>query len=159
MIEPQEKNSWAIDITQCDWNNAFGGQCQSQHWHDERTEELLVTLPDDQEGRLRCFTNALRNWKYRGYVTFKPIAEKWLLNELPGLNLREIARLLHEHVVNGGKIHETKERRPEWDDFDFHYDLRVRIGDRHIYFETTLDCNDPDAPDDPTIRVVSVRDV
>jgi len=125
----------------------------------DRDEEQPVTLPDNREGRLRCYRNALRNWNFRGYVRFKPIAEEWLANELPGRPMRDVARELHRHVEDGGEIDEQTERRPEYVDYEFHYDLRVRIGDRRIYFETILLCQDADDPDDPTVIVVSVHDV
>jgi hypothetical protein len=116
-------------------------------------------LPEDREVRLRCYCNALRNWKFRGYVRFKPLAAEWLAKEFPDLTLLEVARELHRHVDEGGEIDEQKERRPEYVSYEFHFDLRVRIGGRYVYFETVLFCDDPDDPDDPTIKVVSVRDV
>jgi hypothetical protein len=130
-----------------------------QWWHGDRDEEQPVNLPEDQEGRLRCYRNALRNWSFRGYVEFKPRAEAWLASELPELSLREVARALYQHVEGGGEIDEQVERRPEYVSYEFHFDLRVRIGGRHIYFETVLLCEDAKDPDDPMIEVVSVHDV
>jgi hypothetical protein len=127
--------------------------------HGDRDKEQPVTPPEDQKARLRCFRNALRNWKFRGYVRFKPRVEEWLKKELPELTLLEIARELHLYVEGGGEIDEQEERRPEWDDYEFHHDLRVPIGGRRIYFETLLFCEDADDPDDPVIEVVSVHDV
>jgi hypothetical protein len=118
-----------------------------------------VTLPDDREARLRCYRNALRNWNYRGYVNFKPVAQQWLANELPGLNLKEIAQELYRHVEDGGEIDEQEELRSEYAAYEFHYDLRVKIGERRIYFETVLLCEDADDPDDPMIEVVNAHDV
>jgi hypothetical protein len=69
----------------------------------------------------------------------------------------EAARVLHEHVDAGGQIDEHPERRPEFVHCEFHYDLRVEIGGRRIYFETILLCDDPADPDDPVIEVVSVH--
>jgi hypothetical protein len=112
-------------------------------------------LPEDQEGRLRCYRNALQNWQPTGYILFKPRVEEWLAHEFPDTSLREIRRRLYEHVENGGKIHELKERRREFAHFEFHYDLRVEFDDRRIYFETILDADDPD---DPTITVVNIHD-
>ena len=117
-------------------------------------------LPNGREARLRCFRNALGNWKYDGYVRFKPLAEDWLARELPGMDLRQIAGELHQYVEMGGKIDEQKEERPEYTSFEFHYDLRLQIGDRHVYFETVLKVfKNPDDPDDPIILVVNVHDV
>jgi hypothetical protein len=74
--------------------------------------------------------------------------------------LREVAGELHRHVEEGGDIDEQKERRPEHVHYGFHYDLRVKIGERRVYFETVLKVvKNPDDPDDPTIIVVNVHDV
>src|SRR5438552_18553005 len=117
-------------------------------------------LPEDQEGRLRCFRNALRNWNFEGYVRFKPLAARWVAAELPGLSLREVARELHLHVEAGGEIDEQPERRPEYAHYQFHYDLRATIGERRVSRETVLNVlKDPDDPDDPSILVVNVHDV
>jgi hypothetical protein len=118
-----------------------------------------VALPDDQQGRLRCYRNALRNWNYTGYVEFKKLAQEWLLQELSGLSLDDIRRELHDFVDQGGVIDEQVERRPEYLHYQFHFDLRVTIGHRRVYFETVLICDDPADPDDPLIIVVSVHDV
>ena len=101
----------------------------------------------------------MQNWNVTGYVRFKPRVKKWLAAELPEDPLRGIARELYQHVEAGGEIDEQKERRTEWDDHEFHFDLRVRIETRHVYFETLLYCDDPNDPDDPFIEVVNVHDV
>jgi hypothetical protein len=120
-------------------------------------------LPDDQEVRLRCYRNALRNWNFRGYIRFKQRVERWLQVELPGLQLLEIARELYQFVEDGGEIDEQVEKRPlecaEDDAQEFRYDLRVMIGRRRVYFETVLLCEDADDPDEPMIVVVNVHDV
>lgn len=79
--------------------------------------------------------------------------------ELPEYAWREIRRELHQFVNAGGEIDEQVERRPEYAQYEFHYDLRVRIGGRSLYFETVLLCEDAEDPDDPMIVVVSVHDV
>ena len=107
-----------------------------------------MTLPDDREARLHCYRNALRNWKFRGYVRFKPRVEEDSANLLPGLSLVKIARKLHRHVEEGGEIDEQKERRPEYVSYEYHFDLRVGIGGRLVYFETILFCGAP------TIRTI-----
>lgn len=120
----------------------------------------LVALPDVQKDRLRCFANALANWKYEGYVVFKKRAQQWLRDELSSYSADEIRRLLHEFVVNGGAgvIDEQPETRREYVSYEFHYDLRVHIDNRLIYFESILLCDDPNDPDDPRIVVVSIHD-
>ncbi len=135
---------------------------------DDRDEEQPVTLPDDREARLRCYRNALRNEASRFarfpgadsvYVSLKRHAQEWLRSEFAEYSHRNIIRLLHVYVEAGGVIHEVVEKRPEYVHYEFHYDLRVPIGGRPVYFETTLSCEDADDPDSFTIRVVSVKDV
>jgi hypothetical protein len=117
-------------------------------------------LPEDHEARLRCYRNALRNWRYEGFVVPKKRAiEQWLKKELPDYKWQDIAGELHRHVENGGEIDEQVERRAEYVQYEFHYDLRVRFGARYLYFETVLKCRNSDDPDSPMIVVVSVHDV
>src|SRR5579862_4692694 len=116
-------------------------------------------LPEDREARLRCYRNALRNWASAGFIEPKRRVLEWLRSELPQYAWREILRELHQYIANGGEIDEQVERRPEYADSEFHYDLRVKIGDRRIYFETILKViKDPDDPNDPIIIVVNVHD-
>ena len=124
-----------------------------------------MALPEDRATRLRCYRAALRQWNVHGAIRFKEglrseeRLQKWLATELPGFTLRQIARELYEYVEGGGAIDEQPERRPDYAEYEFHYDLRVKIGGRRIYFETVLLCEDPDDPDDPVIEVVNVHDV
>ena len=122
------------------------------------TKGRAMALPEDQEGRLRCYRNALANGHISGYVRCKERVLEWLRNELAGYTEREIACLLRDHVEAGGGIDEQVETRPGYTAFGYHYDLRLRIGGRRIYFETILLCDDPDDPNDPFIEVVSVHD-
>jgi hypothetical protein len=82
-----------------------------------------------------------------------------LRKELPEYSWREVRRELLRYVEAGGEIDEQSERRPDFAHYEFHYDMRVKIGGRHVYFETVLECENPDDPDDPKIVVVSVHDV
>jgi hypothetical protein len=116
-------------------------------------------LPDNQEVRIRCYKNAVRNWRFNGYVNFKPIVEEWLTKEFPEIDMRQVAQELCRHVEAGGVIDEQKERRAEFVHYEFHYDLRLTLANRYLYFETVLSCDDANDPDDPQIDVVSVHDV
>jgi hypothetical protein len=124
-----------------------------------------VILPDDQEGRKRCYRNILRNEASRlvardpDYVVFKRRAHEWLGRELPEHTLKAICRILHEYVQGDGEIDEQVERRLEYAHYRFHFDLRIRIGGRHVYFETVLEFEDADDEDDLTIVVVNAKDV
>jgi hypothetical protein len=129
-----------------------------------RDEEQLVRLPDDREARLRCYKTALRNEAIKlagpsDYVKFKKRPQEWLRNELAEYTLREICRVLHAYVEGGGVPDEQVEKRPEYVHFMFHYDLRVPIGGRRIYFETVLEFEDAEDEDDLTIVVVNIHDV
>jgi hypothetical protein len=104
---------------------------------------------------LARYQSALANWRYTGYVEWKDVAQAWLREQLPNLPLRNIAEQMYNHVAAGGVIDQVAERRPEWNDYDFHYDLRLEIAGRNLFFETLLRDDDPD---DPTIYVVSVHD-
>jgi hypothetical protein len=126
-----------------------------------------VDLPDHQEGRKRCFRKVLRNEADRlvarnpDYVLFKRRAQEWLRTELSKYTLREICQILHAYVDGGGndRIDEQPENRAEYAHFRFHYDLRVPIGGRRVYFETVLEFEDAEEEDDLTIVVVNVHDV
>lgn len=104
---------------------------------------------------LACIKQVLQNWRVTDYVTWKDVARDWVGQHLEQVSLREIARILYEHVQNSGVIDQVRERRPEWSDRDFHYDYRVPIGGRLIYIETVLVDDDPT---DPTIHIVSIHD-
>jgi hypothetical protein len=104
---------------------------------------------------LARYRAALANWRYTGYVEWKDVAQDWIRRELSDMPLRAIAEQLYNHVAGGGEIDQVHERRPERNDRDFHYDLRLEIGGRALYVETLLLDDDPN---DPTIYVVSVHD-
>jgi hypothetical protein len=118
-----------------------------------------VSLPGDQKDRLRCYENALNNWRYEGYLEKKKRAWQWLRDEFAHYSSPEIRRIIFEHVKNGGRVHEVVETRESYVHNEFHYDLRIEIDHRRIYFETILLCDDPDHADDPRIIVVNVHDV
>jgi hypothetical protein len=101
------------------------------------------------------YCRALANWRVTGYVTWKPRAEDWILANLEDVSAREVAGLMYEHVQAGGVVDQVPERRPEWNDYDYHYDLRLVIQGRMRYIETLLLDQDPD---DPTILVVNIHD-
>jgi hypothetical protein len=110
--------------------------------------------------RLRCYLNALRGWRLSNVVFFEDLALKWLRANLSQAYAEKaLAKLLHDHVAAGGEIDEVKETREHWRDlYAYHYDLRVVIEGRRVYFETRLEYRDPDDPDDPVIRVVNAHD-
>ena len=100
--------------------------------------------------------SALSNWRFTGYVAWKPIARAWIEANLEGMTARFVAEMMFEHVVSGGEVDQVKEIRSEWSEHRFHYDFRIPIGDRLIYIETILIEDDPE---DTIIHVVSIHDV
>lgn len=116
----------------------------------------MATLTDAEI--LKCFKNALANWRYDGFTILADIAADWLDNEIPNLKPRDLARLMHDYVAAGGIIDQQKETRPEWTTHDFHYDFRIPYAGRNLYIETRLICEKPDDPDDPIIHVVNIHD-
>jgi hypothetical protein len=105
--------------------------------------------------RLTCYQNALAQWNTTGYVNFLDGPLRWLRKELAGISPPEVKRLLHDYVVGGGQIDEVVETRETWRDrYEYHYDLRVRIDGRLIYFETRL----VPSRTGPEIYVVNIHD-
>lgn len=102
--------------------------------------------------RYKC---ALANWHVTGYVVWKETAHEWVMANLGPMSVRDIGELMHRHVEAGGEIDQVPERRPEWNDRPFHYDLRLSIGGRLRYIETILVDDDPG---DPMLKVVSIHD-
>ena len=110
--------------------------------------------------RLEAYKDALGNWYFDGYIRFEltETAYEWIKRELDNISLKEIGRLMHEHVAAGGRIDEVRETRPEWSGaYEFDYDLRFTIQDRRVYIETRLDYQIPIVRDDSTILVVNVH--
>ena len=104
---------------------------------------------------LAKFQSALSEWRFTGYVTWKPIARQWLEQNLEGLTTRFIGEEMFRFFSAGGEIDQVREARPEWSEHRYHYDFRIDIGGRLLYIETVLV---EDEPNDPTIHVVSIHD-
>lgn len=104
---------------------------------------------------LAQFQAVLANWSYTDYVVAKETVLDWIARNLGGLNLKDVARAMFDHVANGGTIDQQKETRPEWNSWPYHYDFRLTLAGKACYIETLL--NDDD-PKDPTIRIVSIHD-
>lgn len=115
----------------------------------------MARLTDPE--KLGCFTNAISNWRYAGYVTFTRLADEWLRRGLDGFSQRRFAELLFEHINGGGEIDEVVETRPEWSMHSHHYDLRPTVEGRTLYVETRLIYADPNDPDDPVVHVVNIH--
>ena len=68
---------------------------------------------------LKCYCNALANWRYNGFVEFYPLAATWLKKEL-GEEFRDFAKRLHDFVAAGGEIDQVVETSPEWNFWSHH---------------------------------------
>jgi hypothetical protein len=105
---------------------------------------------------LAQFRAVLAEWAVTGYITARDVPLEWIATNLGGMTLKDVARAMHIHLQAGGVIDQVPERRPEWNMWPFHYDFRLHLGTRFVYIETILQDDDPR---DPTIQIVSVRDV
>ena len=105
---------------------------------------------------LAQFQKVLAEWNCTGYITAKEVARHWITNQLGGLNLKAVAKAMHDFLQQGGMIDQVKETRPEWSAWPHHYDFRLLLAGRSIYIETVLQDDDPN---DPTIEIVSIHDV
>jgi len=78
---------------------------------------------------------------------------------LSNITLKEIGRLMYEHVAAGGDLDEVPETRQEWSDqYEFHHDLRLTIHKKSVYIETRLNCRLPVVPDESWILVVNIHE-
>ena len=109
--------------------------------------------------RLEAYKDALGNWSPKGFIQFEltEMAYEWIKRELNNISLKEIRRLMYEHVEAGGEIDEVRETRREWSDYEFHYDLRFTIQDKPVYIESRLNYKLPFVPDQSTILVVNIH--
>ena len=110
--------------------------------------------------RLRAYTDALRNWCVGDYIQFElnELAYRFIRAELNGITTKELGRLMHNYVDQGGEIDEVLETRRQWSDqYEFHHDLRIPIGNTPVYVETRLHYRVPVKPDDSWILVVNVH--
>ncbi len=108
--------------------------------------------------RLAAYRTALGFWRYDCYVHFRRRAYEWVRAELESISLREIGRVMHEHVAGGGLIDEIRETREPWvQEFEFHHDLRLALPTgRKLYIETVLELGH--TAEDARITVVNIHD-
>lgn len=124
----------------------------------QHSPELRCMAPLTDPALLAAYGSALANYKYEGYVEWMELARNWVRRELEGYTPRAVAELMYRYVASGGDIDQVRERRPEWREHEFHYDLRLDIAGRRVYVETRLLYDDLTDPDDPVIQVVSIHD-
>ena len=98
------------------------------------------------------FRKVLAEWNCTGYVTAKEVARNWIASHLGGLDLKAVAKAMHDFMVDGGVPHQVKETRPVWSIWPFRYEFRFTLGGKQLHIETILQ------DDDPTIQIVSIHD-
>ena len=116
----------------------------------------MAFLTDPQ--RRAAYMDAVGNGHLHDYVQFRlsDSAIRWIKAEL-GITLAALRLQICDHIKTGGKIHEVKERRPEWSEHEYHYDLRFQIGGTDVYVETRLIARIPFVPNQPSILVVNIH--
>jgi hypothetical protein len=110
--------------------------------------------------RRAAYLDALQNWSVSQYIQFELTeqAYRFIRGDLGGIFLKEIGRLMHEHVKQGGDIDEVQERRQDWtDQWEFHWDVRLPIAGIPVYIETRLNYRLPVVPDESWILVVNIH--
>ena len=112
-----------------------------------------MTEPIDPDG-MALFLETLKYWNFTDYIQWKRIARDWLYREL-AYTERGFTELMFDYVSKGGKVDQVMERRPEYLEYRFHYDIRMPVSGRRIYVEMVLVA---DTPVDATIFVVSIHD-
>ncbi len=107
---------------------------------------------------LTAYKNSLENdRRFDGYVEWTEVAQSWVGRELDGVTPDGVIDLIYDYVISGGQIDQVRERRPEWYQHEYHYDLRIEMDGRKLYVETRLMFEDPSDPDDPRILVANVH--
>jgi hypothetical protein len=117
--------------------------------------------PLTDAARLTAYKDALANWNVTDYIQFDLTEQsyQWIRRELGDLTLKEIGRLMFEHVNDGGEIDEVVETRPEWSGaYEFHHDVRLTIQKRQVYIETRLHYRLPVVADESWVLVVNVHE-
>jgi hypothetical protein len=115
----------------------------------------MARLTDPE--KMRCYRNALANWRYAEFVVYGRLAQEWLRLELDDMPQRYFSRLLHNYVQAGGEIDQVHETRTQRNHYSHHYDLRPVVNGRMHYVETVLDYRDPSDPDDPVVTIVNIH--
>ena len=64
---------------------------------------------------------------------------------------------MYEQVAAGGVIDEVSETRPEWAQYEFHYDLRFTVPHKAVFVETPLHHRLPLVADESWLLVVNIH--
>jgi hypothetical protein len=100
------------------------------------------------------FLEALKEWKYDGYINWSPRATRWLRENLQNHSQQAIGRAMYNYVRKGGVINQAKENYEGYrDDHPYHYDYEIPMSGKIIYVETVFD----DMTMGPTITVVNIK--
>jgi hypothetical protein len=88
-----------------------------------------------------------------GGVSWKKVPAEWVRKNLAGLTTQAVDTLIHQHLVNGGKVQQVEETRDEYRHHDFHYDFEILICGKMVYAETVL----AEHRMGPVVTIVSVH--
>ncbi len=90
-----------------------------------------------------------------GYVRWKPVpAYEWMRQNF-SYSAREMNEFILEFLEQGGEIDKVKETRKEFP-AGFHYDIRMEVDNKRVYFETLLSQTNGD-PEDGAITIVNMH--
>ncbi|MBI4614497.1 MAG: hypothetical protein HY720_12875 [Planctomycetes bacterium] len=100
-----------------------------------------ITRHDSPDGSV--FHEVLSEHRVVCYVHWKPLARRWIEQNLPGWGITAIVQLMWQWVDRGGEVDRVEETKEEYrDKWTHHYDLRIPVKDRRVYVETRLDIED-----------------
>ena len=86
---------------------------------------------------LAKFRRAFSQWRFTGYVTWKPIARQWVEQNLEAGRRGRSPRSCAASLIVAVKLTE-RPTRSEWRQWQFHYDFRIEIGGRLLYMKALL---------------------
>jgi hypothetical protein len=108
---------------------------------------MAVTLAGEEWS---LYVAALAEWNVGGNpapVEWAGRAEQDRQDYLPDLTPKQIKEFLYQYARDGGKISRVDEQREPYRHYwKYHYDLWPTINGVVYYFETRLDCEDPEEP-------------
>lgn len=106
------------------------------------------------EGELKSrILAALREHYVEEVVILLEPPRSWIRENLPSLTDKGFKQALWEFADAGGRIDQHEEKRENWQDWEFYYDMVLEIEGVEVYVEMRF----PDWEEDPSLYVVSVH--
>ena len=108
---------------------------------------------------LARFHQTLSNWTVEGYIELIGRAQEGLQTSLEGVSVKEFKEALYRFVCQeNGEIDQVKEEREQWrQQWEWHYDLRLKIKGVKLYVETRLFPESFSSREEPILRVVQIK--